>query len=223
MHVIDEAITPTAVSRSVYDKARADPEFSLLIENIDFVDLTDLVDRDFPLTMLTPDNTAWRRVEVGVLDVGDIILRHIFPRLLFMDVLANETQVVAVNGIVHGVELRGENNEHLFVGGAYIYNGDILARNGVMHQIDRVIGLQYSTTQPSTSPAPTITPQPTMYVPPTAPVALPTGRVPIVLPPSQGPPTPSQQNDGNQPASPAASMSVVIANFIYLGMAWLAL
>jgi uncharacterized surface protein with fasciclin (FAS1) repeats len=223
LHVIDEAITPTAVSRSIYDKARADPEFSLLVENIDFVDLTDLVDRDFPLTMLTPDNTAWRRVSFGTTEGGDILLRHIFPGLLFMDVLANETQVVAVNGIVHGVELRGESNEHLYVGGAYIYNGDILARNGVMHQIDRVIGLQYPTTQPTTSPAPTITPQPTMYVPPTAPVALPSGSVPIALPPSRGPPTPPQQNDGNQPASSAASMSVFVAIFIYLGMAWLAL
>ena len=120
---MDTAITPTAVSRSIYDQSNDNPDFSLLIENIDFVDLTDLVDRDLPLTMLAPDNTAWRRIEFGTFEGPEIIKRHIFRGLLFTDVIANSSQITAVNGITHGVETRGEFNESVFVGGGYIYQG----------------------------------------------------------------------------------------------------
>jgi uncharacterized surface protein with fasciclin (FAS1) repeats len=173
LHTIDSAITPTAVSRSIYDQSNSNPDFSLLVENIDFVDLTDLVDRDLPLTMLAPDNRAFRRIEFGTLDGGEIIKAHIFKGLLFCDVLANMTSVSSVNGIVHAVDVRGDNNETLRVGGAYIYKCDILARNGVLHHVDRVIGQDYDTVSPTISPAPTITPRPTNSEAPTgAPVPL---------------------------------------------------
>ena len=197
LHTMDTAITPTAVSRSIYDQSNENPEFSLLVENIDFVDLTDLVDRDLPLTMLAPDNRAWRRIEFGTLEGGEIIKRHLFRGLFFCDVLANLTSVSAVNGIVHGIELRGEFNESLWVGGAHVYECDILARNGVLHHVDRVIGMDFETVPPTISPAPTITASPTSSEPPSAsPTALfqqgPDGNhVEINLPPVR-PPT---QND----------------------------
>jgi uncharacterized surface protein with fasciclin (FAS1) repeats len=188
MHILDTAITPTAVSRSIYDQSNDNPDFTLLVENIDFVDLTDIVDRDLPLTMIAPDNTAWRRIVFGTNEGPEIIKRHIFRGLLFMDVIANTTQLTAVNGVALGVELRGEFNESLFVGGAYLYQGDILARNGVLHYADRVIGMPYPTSAPTMSPAPTITASPTAYVPPTpAPIFVPTGSVPIYLPPVRAP------------------------------------
>ena len=167
MHVIDTVLTPTAVSQSIYDKSDLDPDFSLLVTNIRFVDLQDLVDRDLPLTMLAPNNDAWRRVTIDVFEGDDVILRHIFSGLLFTDVIANATQLTSVNGITSAVELRGPDEEHLFVGDAYIYNGDILARNGVLHHIDRLIGEVYPTSTPTISPAPTITAMPTAFVPPT--------------------------------------------------------
>jgi hypothetical protein len=186
----------------------------LLIENIDFVDLTDLVDRDSPLTMLAPDNRSFRRQGFGTLEGGEIIKRHIFPGLLFWDDFANRTQATAVNGITHGVELRGESNEFLYVGNAFVYESDILARNGVMHYVDRVIGLDYETVPPTTSPAPTITARPTVYLPPTAaPVEPPTGVVPIYLPPIRKPTISSMVTDDKQAesVSSAASQSVLVA------------
>jgi len=200
VHILDSAITPTAVSRSVYDQSRMNPDFSLLVENIDFVDLTDLVDRDSPLTLLAPPNEAWRRITFSTLDGGGIIKRHIYRGLLFWDVIYNLTEIVSVEKDVFQVDIRGENDENLYVGNAYIYKWDIFARNGVMHYVDRVLGEPYETVPPTVSPAPTITPQPTAYVPPTpAPVPTPTGNVPINLPPfrlpTNGPVTVA--NDGN--------------------------
>ena len=210
VHLLDTAITPTAVSRSIYDQSNENPDFSLLVENIDFVDLTDLVDRDLPLTMLAPDNNAWRRITFNTFDGPDIIRRHLFRGLLFTDVIANSTQITAVNGITHGVELRGEFNESVFVGGGYIYQGDILARNGVLHYLDRVIGMPYPTSEPTMSPAPTITASPTEYVPPTpapVPVASPTGAVPIYLPPVRAPTLADVTSDKPKPSFAPASGS----------------
>jgi uncharacterized surface protein with fasciclin (FAS1) repeats len=207
LHTLDAAITPTAVSRSVYDQSNENPEFSLLVENIDFVDLTDLVDRDLPITLLAPDNRAFRRIEFGTLDGGEIIKRHLFRGLLFCDVLANMTSVSAVNGVVHGIEVRGEYNESLWVGGAHVYQCDILARNGVMHYVDRVIGEDYETVPPTTSPAPTITPNPTTsYAPSGAPIPLfaeepDSNAVPIFLPPGTPPTNKNTATSADPPAS----------------------
>ncbi len=212
--MVDVAITPTAVSRSIYDQSNDNPEFSLLVENIDFVQMTDMVDRDSPLTLLAPDNRAFRRITFGTLDGADIIKMHIFSTLLFCDVIANRTELTTVDNVTVGVELRGEPGsglwglakQNLFVGGAYVYNCDIFARNGVLHYIDRVIGQDYDTVSPTTSPAPTVTPQPTLYVPPTAApqdiVQAPSGYTPIALPPILPGVVPSIKTDDSNSKAP---------------------
>ncbi|KAG7364083.1 fasciclin domain containing protein [Nitzschia inconspicua] len=214
LHTLDAVITPTAVSQSIYDRSRQNPEFSLLVENIDFVDLTDLVDRDLPLTVLAPDNRAFRRIEFGTLEGGEIIKRHIFKGLFFCDVLANMTTVTTVDGLTHAIELRGDNSESLWVGGARVYECDILARNGVLHYIDRVIGMDYETVPPTISPAPTITPNPTTsYAPTGAPIPLfadvpDSNAVPIFLPPVR-PPSQPTATDNSPDALEGSSSGVV--------------
>ena len=213
---MDSVITPTHVSRSIYDQCRLDPDFSLLIENIDFVRLTDLVDRDLPLTMLVMPNKAFERITFSTTEGGDVIRQHIFRGLLFTDILANMTQVTSVppQEVTHAIERKGPEGEYLYVGGAYIYEGDILTRNGVMHRVDRVIGYEYPTVQPSQSPAPTMTPMPTVYVPPSvAPAPFPTGPGSFTFPPNVGPPTkaPKKNNNQNSDKSAAKSLETVLS------------
>jgi len=124
--------------------------------------MQDFIDRDPVLTLLAPYDRAWWRVRFGALEGVEIIKRHIFRGLEFCDTIANKTELVAVNGAVHPIELRGENEENIFVADALIFKCDILARNGVLHHIDRVIGLDYPTISPTSSPAPTLTPMPTV-------------------------------------------------------------
>mmetsp|Transcript_34263 Transcript_34263/g.82522 ORF Transcript_34263/g.82522 Transcript_34263/m.82522 type:complete len:713 (-) Transcript_34263:171-2309(-) len=228
LHTIDTAITPTAVSRSVYDQSVSNPDFSLLVENIDFVDLTDLVDRDLPLTLLAPNNAAFRRVEFGTLEGGEIIKRHLFRGLFFCDVLANMTTITAVNDYTHEIELRGEESEEVWVGGAKIYECDILARNGVLHYIDRVIDLDYDTVPPTMSPAPTITPVPTAYEPPTStPEIVDTngrvpsqGATPIYLPPVRAPTIPPlNPADAQSDISAAADRVSLYSRFVAMVIA----
>jgi len=192
LQITDAPITPTAVSESIYVKSQDNPDFSLLVTNIDFVQLNTMIDQQMPLTLLAPNNAAFRRIKFGTLDGATIIKRHLITGLYFCDVIANQTQYMAVNGDTIGVELRGApgsglwgtEGQHLFVGGAYVYNCDIFARNGVLHHIDRVIGEPYNTVSPTVTPAPSITGKPTVYVAPTAaPVEIPTGFAPIALPP----------------------------------------
>lgn len=219
LHTIDSAITPTAVSHSIYDKIQFNPETTLYKKNIDFVDLTDLYARDSPLTVLAPDNAAFRRVEFDTISGGPILKRHVFRGLLFCDVLANQTEVSTVDGVVLGVEVK---DDELWVGGAKVYECDVLAHNGVVHLVDRVIGLTYDSPSPTHSPAPTVTPEPTISrAPSQGPQALFTqlpdnGAVPIYLPPVappinilQAPPT-HPPHDSAAPKT-AASASIQAA------------
>lgn len=241
LHMIDTAITPTAVSRSVYDQTNLNPDFSILTENIDFVQMTDMIDRDIPLTFLTPNNQAWRRITFGTLDGANIIKRHLFTDkyVLFCDLIANRTQLVSVNNDTLPVELRGPpgsglwglQKQNLYVGGAYLYQCDVFARNGVLHYVDRVIGEDYETVSPTTSPAPTISSQPTVYSPPTAaPQEIPSdneGVVPIVLPPILPGVLPSVQTDDAQTPAPVAESTASRTNayqvtvLASLGLSWL--
>lgn len=162
LHMTDRVITPTAVSRSVYDQTKENPDYSLVTENIDFVDMQDYIDRDLPITFLAPYDRAWWRVRFSTIDGEAIINRHIFRGLYFCDVIANMTEITSVEGDVHAVTLRGDNQENLFIGDAYLFDCDILARNGVLHHIDRVLDMEYPTEPPTTSPAPTGTPVPSV-------------------------------------------------------------
>jgi hypothetical protein len=167
LHITDKVITPTAVSRSVYDQTNDNPDYQLVTENIDYVDMQDMIDSSLPITFLAPYDRAWWRVRFSALEGADIINRHLFRGLFFCDVIANETIMTSVQGDVHAVELRGDNDEHVFVGDAFLFECDILARNGILHHIDRVIGEDYPTIPPTSSPEPTRTPQPSLSQQPT--------------------------------------------------------
>jgi uncharacterized surface protein with fasciclin (FAS1) repeats len=178
VHIMDTVLTPTAVSNSIYDHAMRTEDFSLLVENIDFVQLTDIVDRDLPLTWLAPNNAAFRRVQYNTLESGEMLKRHLFRGLLFCDVIANQTTIKAANDEVLDVELRGVGpwgleGQQLYVGGAHVYECDTLAGNGVFHAIDRVIGIDFETVEPSVSPAPTSTMSPTLGAPTLSPTTSP--------------------------------------------------
>lgn len=218
LHTIDTVITPTAVSNNIYDWIQYTPETKLFKVNIDFVDLTDYISKDTPLTVLAPDNAAFRRVEYDTIEGGPIIKRHIMRGLFFCDVLANKTEVVTVEGVVLGVEVK---DDELWVGGGKVYNCDILAHNGVLHHIDRVIGLEFDSPAPTQSPAPTITAIPTSsHFPSHQPVPLfeeepDTGAVPIYLPPVEPPinkirsdPTPAPNIESG------ASVMVALSSFM---------
>lgn len=228
LHTLDTAITPTAVSNNIYDWIQTNPETRLFKVNIDFVELTDYIAKDEPLTVLAPDNAAFRRVEYDTLDGGPIIKRHIMRGLFFCDVLANQTEVTTVEGVVLGIEVK---DDQLWVGGAKVYNCDILAHNGVLHHIDRVIGIEYDSPAPSQSPAPTITGAPTTSdAPSKSPVGLfaetlDNGAVPIYLPPVQPPinkirvdPTPAPVVSGAS-FTAVSTLSMTVATMILLWFA----
>ena len=163
---MDSVLTPTAVSKSVYDHVNDDPDFSTLVENIDLVDMQDIVDRDLPLTFLAPNNAAFRRIAFSSIETGEILKRHLVRGLFFCDVLANTSSVFTTAETTYNVEVLGPNKD-VWVGGARIYECDILSRNGVLHYVDRVIGESFETEGPTQTHTPTATPAPTMVALPT--------------------------------------------------------
>jgi hypothetical protein len=216
---MDQVVSPPSVTKSVYDQCQDNQDYSTLVENIDNVGMSDYIDRDLPLTFLTPNNKAWRRVAFGALEGVAILQRHLFRGLLFCDVLANETTITSVSGETLGVEKRGET---MWVGGVAITECDILARNGIIHYVDRVIGLDYDTVAPTTSPAPTITGQPTISVPPTpgeptflqqTPAPFPTIKRTPVYQTAKPHSTPGSNGNGN-PGSAASGPSLFLVSVV---------
>jgi len=197
VHMIDQVLSPVAVSQTIYDRKLFDPDFSLFIENIDLVDLTNILQTDSPLTVFAPDNQAFRRVRFGANEGGDIIKRHVTKGLFYRDVLANMTQLSTVDSEVLGVELRGPFNEHLYVGNALVYEADIFANNGLVHHVDRVIGVPYDTLPPTTSPAPTVTAKPSAA-----------SDVPSVGPTTSASPTFTAKPTGNPSSAPSSKPTV---------------
>ena len=231
LHTLDTAITPTAVSNNIYDWVALNPETRLFKVNIDFVQLTDYVSKDYPLTVLAPDNAAFRRVEFDTIEGGPILKRHIMTGLFFCDVMANQTEVVTVEGVVLNVELKGEDEDEVWVGGAKITTCDILAHNGVLHHVDRVIGIDFDSPAPTQSPAPTITAQPTAsFAPSRAPVPLffeepENGAVPLSLPPVLPPiykiqkqPTPAPTSGASQTTASTLTMITAVMGMIWWGV-----
>lgn len=219
LHTIDTVITPTAVTNNIYDWIQYNPETRLFKVNIDFVDLTDYIATDYPLTVLAPDNAAFRRVEYDAIESGAIMKRHIMRGLLFCDVLANQTEVVTVDGVVLGVEVK---DDELWVGGGKIYNCDVLAHNGVLHHIDRVIGVEFESPAPSQSLVPTITSAPSSSRSPSQqPVPLfaeeiYNGAVPISLPPVV---PPIKRVQANPTPSPTSGTSLTAASTFIMTIA----
>jgi len=231
LHTIDSAITPTAVSNSIYDWIQINPETKLFKSNIDFVDLTDYISVDTPLTVFAPDNAAFRRIEFDSIAGGPIIKRHIMRGLLFCDVLANRTEVITVEGIVLNVEVK---DDQLWVGGAKVYNCDILAHNGVLHHVDRVIGIDYDSPAPTQSPAPTITAMPSESIAPSEQPSIYTldlkeptnGAVPINLPPVLPPiykiqvdPLPPPTDDSGASFTTTSTLTMTVATMLLLWFA----
>jgi len=174
-HIIDKVLEPPSVYMSIYDRAKLSNHsyngLTLFATTIDFVKLTDLVDRDYPLTAFVPYNRAFRRIEYPAVEADSIIQQHLTRGLLYIDRVAAATNIKPLDGFEMGVDTKVDertNETSIWVGGAKIIEEDIYTRNGVMHIIDRMIGREYDTSAPTTSPAPTITGTPTVYQPPTA-------------------------------------------------------
>lgn len=152
----DDAVAPAPAptmesERTVVDVAIEDPRFATLVTAVVAVpEVLDALETPGPWTVFAPINEgiATFLAENGLTaeqllaspGLGDILKKHVVPgKLLAADavnaVSAGPITLTTLNGDVDARMVDGT----LYVGGAAVVQVDIMADNGVIHVIDRVI------------------------------------------------------------------------------------
>ena len=154
VHVIDTVILPDQRPETVVDIATGDPNFSILVAALTRDDLTidfvSVLSGDGPFTIFAPTNDAFADLlaELGLASLNDIDAATL-EMVLKMHVVAGNVLSSDLSDGMMAPTLQGEEITFSLDGGASIFdiNGresnitdvDNLAKNGVVHVIDRVI------------------------------------------------------------------------------------
>lgn len=126
----------------------ADPEFSVFVELIKMVGLEPLFTGSNPYTVFAPTNAAFEalpEVDFELLKMDknklkDVLLGHLVASTVKLSTVAQgwskrESQAVAPKTTL----LFERTGEKVKVGGAQLIRADLLATNGVVHKIDKVL------------------------------------------------------------------------------------
>jgi uncharacterized surface protein with fasciclin (FAS1) repeats len=147
IHVIDTVLLPA--NKNIVQTAQAAPEFSVLVEAVVAADLVDALSAQGPLTVFAPTNAAFANLlaELGVTKeqllanralLTQVLTYHVVTgRLLKADVPVGQPvttlqgQTLTVDSSLAITDQRSRR--------ASIVATDVLASNGVIHVVDKVI------------------------------------------------------------------------------------
>jgi len=124
-----------------------DPEFSTLYTALQTANLTDTLTEAGPFTVFAPNNAAFEALGADFLDdlladpdeLRNVVLYHVIQGQSIDAVLAistAETQLTTAIGEPVNISL---NRDVLMINTARVVRADILATNGVIHEIDEVL------------------------------------------------------------------------------------
>jgi transforming growth factor-beta-induced protein len=170
VHVIDKVLLPQAPEfRNLVEIARSLPQFSLLVEAVETAGLGATLSGPGPLTVFAPTNDAFVALlaELGVSKevlfanrplLTAVLTYHVLGQRVLAGDLRDELSVPTAQGQSITIDLDGGAKIRDARGRiANIVATDVLATNGVIHVIDRVI-LPRPETPPPPPPAPVVVP-----------------------------------------------------------------
>lgn len=141
-----------AAPQNIVDIAVSNPEFSTLVAALTKAELVSVLQGDGPFTVFAPTNAAFAALlsDLGVTSL-DALSKEALTPILLNHVISGEFRSTALSsGYVPSVSNTGPNNENLDLyivvdGGVKINSdinvttADIIASNGVIHVVDKVI------------------------------------------------------------------------------------
>lgn len=152
----DDIVTP--VRNSISAITSKNPQFSTLIEALDKTGLTQTLDQNGPFTFFAPTNDAFDTflLDNGFSSINDIPVNTL--KEIILNHVANEKMLSTtfttgyINSLAKGFASStnnlslyldtGENGENTKINGiSIIIRTDILASNGVIHEVDKIINL----------------------------------------------------------------------------------
>ena len=142
IHAISEVLLPTSATSNIVDIAVANPDLSTLVAAVQAAGLVDALSGDGPITVFAPTNAALANLPDGLLDelladptkLTEILTYHVVNGNAHSSNLV-DGPVETLNGETVDVETFGG----VMINDANVVTADILASNGIIHVIDKVL------------------------------------------------------------------------------------
>lgn len=130
----------------IVDIAAGNSDFSTLVAAVSAAGLVDTLKGDGPFTVFAPTNAAFAALPAGTVDtlllpenkdqLVKVLTYHVVPGAVTSDQLAGQRLSVAT---VQGQNVHVNGTHGVKVNDATVISADIVASNGVIHVIDKVL------------------------------------------------------------------------------------
>jgi len=140
------ACAPMPSEPDIVGVASANSEFSTLVAAVSAAGLVETLQGDGPFTVFAPTNAAFAALPAGTVEsllkpenrdqLVKVLTYHVVPGAVTSDQLAGKRQSVAT---VQGQSLHIDARRGVHVNSSRVVTADIVARNGVIHVIDKVL------------------------------------------------------------------------------------
>lgn len=148
----DDTVAPPAdMPKDIVEVAVSDARFSILVEAVTKANLVSALQGDGPFTVFAPTNDAFNALfaQLGVSGIADLDAATLTPILLNHVVAGSVkssdistgyvTSLNATDPAQAGVQVYVEKGSDVKVDGSNVIIADVMASNGVIHAIDKVI------------------------------------------------------------------------------------
>jgi transforming growth factor-beta-induced protein len=141
LHVVDEVILVPEASLAQIVETQS--EFSTLRAALAAADLTDALNGDGPLTVFAPTNSAFEALPEGTLDqllanedaLRAVLTYHVVAARALSPDLVDGQQIETLNSAKIAIDLK----QGVKINDSSVTTADVLATNGVVHVIDKVL------------------------------------------------------------------------------------
>ncbi|MCF1708351.1 fasciclin domain-containing protein [Tabrizicola sp. J26] len=141
------ACTPVSTRPDIVGVAASNNQFSTLVAAVQAAGLADTLKGDGPFTLFAPTDAAFAALPAGTVEnllkpenkdqLVKILTYHVVPGAVTSDQLAGKRMNVAT---VEGSDVHiNATGSSVRVNNATVTQADIIASNGVIHRIDRVL------------------------------------------------------------------------------------
>jgi transforming growth factor-beta-induced protein len=146
----DNANPPMEEPKSIVEIAASDEDFSMLVAALTKANLVTALEGDGPFTVFAPTNAAFAELlaDLGVSSLDDLTAEALAPILLYHVVSGKVLSSDLTNGYVatlsegpgdNKISLQVDTDDVLLNGSTAVTAADIMASNGVIHVIDKVL------------------------------------------------------------------------------------
>lgn len=138
------AASEPATTGTIVDVAAANPDFTTLVAAVKAAGLAETLSGTGPFTVFAPTNAAFEALPAGLVD--KLLLpenKDVLTKILTYHVLAAEVKAADVKpgkaATVNGAEITITTDGGVKVDDAMVTATDVVASNGVIHVIDKVL------------------------------------------------------------------------------------